>query len=94
MYNKKQKRILVFLFSDHKQNFNSYIVEDFNNFILIGTELNSPKENWAKILYNVSLKNIEAVIDRSEPLILIIGIKDIPSDSKVCKIVFLIIFFV
>ena len=61
----------------------SYIVEDFNNFILIETDMSNQQQNWEKILYNVGLKNIEAVIDRSEPLILIVGIKDVPSNSKV-----------
>ena len=67
----------------------SYIVEDFNNFILIETDLSNPKQNWAKILYNVGLKNIEAVIDRSEPLILIVGIKDIPTNSKVFLFIYI-----
>lgn len=66
----------------------SYIVEDYNNFILIETDLSNSKQNWAKILYNVGLKNIEAVIDRSEPLILIVGIKDIPTNSKVICVLF------
>lgn len=80
----EQKGLLVkiLIFFRKKYDF-SYIVEDFNNFILIETDLSNPKQNWAKILYNVGLKNIEAVIDRSEPLILIVGIKDIPTNSKV-----------
>lgn len=62
---------------------NSYIVEDVKKFILIEPDMTKTK--WAKILYNVSLKNVEAIIDRSEPLVLLVGIKEITITSKVIK---------
>lgn len=48
------------------------------------------KTKWAKILYNVSLKNVEAIIDRSEPLVLLVGIKEITNNSKVREVLSLI----
>jgi len=52
----------------------SYIAEDDENFILITPDYSKVK--WAHILHNVKLKYVEASIDRADPRLLMINIKN------------------
>ena len=51
----------------------SYIAADKENFIFVEPDMT--KIYWAKIIVNTRFKNVEAIVDRSDPRKLIIGIK-------------------
>ena len=54
-----------------------YIVEDEEMFLLVAPDLkNMPKQSRGQLIKKVKLKNVEAVVDRSEPRCLLIGIAD------------------
>lgn len=61
----------------------SYIAEDEVNFILIENEHKG--QAWAKILHNMNLKNVECMIDRSDPRTLLLGYKQIFSNGMVVE---------
>lgn len=52
----------------------SYMVEDDDNFILVTPEIVHSK--WAHVQYKFNLRDVEAVIDRAEPRILIVSVTD------------------
>ena len=60
-----------------------YIVEDEEFFVLIEPDFERIAERIARIDKKISLKKVEAMIDRSEPRNLILGFSDYTSSSQV-----------
>ena len=51
----------------------SFWIEDEENFIIVETQI--VKKDWAHVLHNHKLNDIEVIIDRAEPRILTVSIK-------------------
>jgi hypothetical protein len=50
----------------------SYLVEDDENFIIVTPEI--VRNKWALVVHNYKLNDVEAILDRSEPRMLIVSI--------------------
>ena len=60
-----------------------YIVEDEEFFVLIEPDFERIADRIARIDKKISLKKVEAMIDRSEPRNLILGFSDYTTTSQV-----------